>query len=117
MKSSLPAATKAEIERWSYFPVIGCVACRQMGRHALPQAHHQLSGNKRIGHAATIPLCPYHHVGQPPDGMSARQALAVLGPSLALASKQFREAFGSDLQLLHETNRRIEALRSQRVGT
>ena len=116
MSSSLKAPTKAERERWSYFPTIGCIACRRLGHFSLPQTHHQLSGSRRIGHAATVPLCPWHHVGEPPNGSTERHAAILFGPSLAKQSKRFRDVFGSDEAMLAETNRHIEALRSQRVG-
>jgi hypothetical protein len=95
---------------------IGCLACRIMG-HAGGQpsdCHHLLSGNKRRGDRFTIPLCPYHHRGVWHDRFgSLRAAEALLGPSLALQSKRFREAFGSDDALLSMAN----GLMSERENT
>lgn len=108
MQSSLKAPTKSERERWTYFPQIGCICCRMLGTFNLPEVHHLLSGNRRRGHAFTIPLCAPHH-----RGVGYRRDLHKA--SVALGSKPFHAAFGSDDALLAETDKRIEALRSQRV--
>lgn len=52
-----------------------------------------------MGHMATIPLCPAHHreVGFDPE---THKASVVFG-------KQFREYFGTDNDLLVETDRLI----------
>ena len=118
MSSSLNAPTKAERERFSYFASIGCIACRlaQQADCGVTEAHHLLSGNKRRGHEYTIPLGSWHHRGEPPHGLTAKQATMIFGPSLARMSRNFREQYGDDSFLLAETNGRIEVLRSQRVG-
>lgn len=108
MKTSTGKPTKAELQRWEYFPVIGCLACRLLGFHSVPEVHHLLSGNRRIGHMATIPLCPAHHRGA---GFVEHVHVACF----AHGSKPFRATFGSDEDLLRETDRRIEAIRSQRA--
>ena len=94
-------ATKADIRRWQSFQDIGCICCRKYGFYSIPEVHHLVSGNRRRGHADTIPLCPYHHRGiEPPP--------AEVGPSFAAGSKPFRARFGSDDELLEETNRLLE---------
>lgn len=52
--------TKRE-RRYQSLQEIGCMACREYGFYQPADMHHQLSGNKRIGDEATVPLCPYHH--------------------------------------------------------
>lgn len=108
MKHSTPAATAAQKRRFLRFQDIGCIACRKLGFRDVPaQAHHLLDGGRRRGHDATIPLCPWHHQGQPPEAFTMLQAIHLLGPSLALSSRLFREKFGSDDELLAETDRLI----------
>ena len=64
-------------------------------------AHHTLSGGRRIGHMATLGLCAWHHRGvKPMDGMSDKQATETFGPSLAHGSKPFHAMYGSDSDLL-----------------
>ena len=58
MKSSLKSPTKAELRRFYILKFeIGCLF--HPGTPA--EAHHLLSGGKRISHMATIPLCPLCH--------------------------------------------------------
>jgi hypothetical protein len=101
--------TPADRRRWGRFPDIGCVACRMDGRrNPNTQVHHLnrggMAGRERIGHQATIPLCPYHHQGIPPEPFSAQWARENIGPSLAEGSKPFRERYGNDACLLAWTN-------------
>lgn len=91
-----------------------CIACAIEGvQQATPtEAHHcnigGLAGQKRRGDAYQLPLCAHHHRGEPPPGMSKTQAVHKFGPSLALDSRQFRFAYGSDDQLLAITNAQLE---------
>jgi hypothetical protein len=86
---------------------LGCVACSAWGHSTPAEVHHLLSGNKRRGHLATVPLCAWHHRGVIPTGSARRLMEGLLGPSMALQSKRFRELFGSDEDLLAEVNRRL----------
>ncbi|MGP1667490.1 MAG: Ref family recombination enhancement nuclease [Rhodanobacter sp.] len=63
----------------------------------MPEVHHLLSGNRRIGHQDTLPLCPHHH----------RAIGKGLGPSLANGSKPFHAEYGSDQELLAMTDRAL----------
>jgi len=64
-------------------------------------AHHVLSGGRRIGHGATLACCPWHHRGvKPYEQMTNDQATAHFGPSLAHGSKPFHAVYGSDGDLL-----------------
>lgn len=100
--------TKAEAARIDRLKRGECVCCwlnRQQGRPTAffggCDAHHVLSGARRIGHAATLACCPWHHRGvKPYDGMTDRQATDMFGPSLAHGSKPFHAVYGSDADLL-----------------
>ena len=105
MKHSTGKPTKAEQARFDAMKEAGiCIACLLRGtqpeyaQHI--EIHHLLSGNRRIGHMATVSLCHYHHQGYPPFGWGDAEAFDYLGPSLAKGSKPFRAAFGTDAELL-----------------
>jgi hypothetical protein len=105
MRHSTGKPTKAEQARFDAMKEQGiCIACLLRGTQ--PQyaqhieIHHLLSGNRRIGHMATVSLCTYHHRGIPPFGWGDAEALDYLGPSLAKGSKPFRAAFGTDAEML-----------------
>lgn len=85
----------------------GCVCCRLRGLgYCGPEIHHLLDGaHERIGHEATVGLCPWHHRGVPHDGWTVEACRETCGPSLAEGSKPFHEAFGSDDDLLAAQNR------------
>lgn len=105
MRHSTKAPTKAEQKRFDCMKEMGiCIACMLRGTQPdYPQhveIHHLLSGNRRIGHMATVSLCCWHHRAVPPFGWGDAEALDYLGPSLAKGSKPFRAAFGTDAELL-----------------
>lgn len=97
-------ATKAQKRRWDAFRDIGCVCCRQDGRKSEYVANHLLDGGRRIGHGATVPECPWHADGIPPDGMATKEATRVLGPSRKTDKTGFVERYGDDAALLTYTN-------------
>lgn len=103
--------TKADLERFDLMQQLGCAACSQYFRDSQADVHHLLSGGRRRGHQFTIPLCPWHHRGVPPDGFSIGVAEATFGPSLARSPRKFRSKFGSDEELLEYVNSRIAILR------
>lgn len=104
MKHSTGTPTKAEKARMDAMKLeCQCVACYQRGiiKSGHIEIHHLLSGNKRIGHMATVSLCPWHHRGVIFGyGMTTAKYKELLGPSLAHGSKPFRAKFGSDMELL-----------------
>jgi hypothetical protein len=100
--------TKADRARFHALQKIGCIACRQKGVFSQVHVHHLLSGGRRRGHQFTIPLCPYHHEGYPPDGISQAEANRYYGPSLARAPKSFRAEFGDDETLLATVDALLE---------
>lgn len=103
MKTSTGSPTKADVARFHAIQAIGRICCRKRGLHRECEIHHLLSGGRRIGHHATIGLCPWHHRGALIEGFD-KQLSEVRGPSLARGSKPFHEAFGSDVELLAYQN-------------
>lgn len=103
------SATKAQRERMAAIKSGPCMACLVLvERGRLPDfkadgpsdAHHLKSGNLRRGHDFTIALCGWHHRAVPDWGHTAGDMREVYGPSLMDGSRLFREAFGSDDELL-----------------
>lgn len=100
--------TKAESQRIERLKTGECLCCwinRQQGRPTAYfggcDAHHVLSGGRRIGHMATLALCPWHHRAlRPYEAMTDAQATEMFGPSLALGSKPFHVLYGTDEELL-----------------
>lgn len=78
-----------------------CVACLIVTGKQFSgcDAHHLLSGGRRIGHLATIGLCQWHHRGIA-EFFSHAHLRECLGPSLMDGSKLFREAYGTDEELM-----------------
>lgn len=97
--------TKADRDRITAIKEGVCMACLQLGHEiGFPEAHHLLSGGRRIGHHATVGLCSWHHRAVVPAGTNHAYMRATLGPSLAEGSKPFHERFGSDVELLAQQN-------------
>ena len=77
----------------------GCVACALDGkgedeRYAgICEIHHMLSGNKKIGEWATVPLCEPHHTGPRLSWHRTR--------------RKFRDTYGADRALIDKTNELI----------
>lgn len=88
---------------------VGCVACTLNGHPFTPgEIHHLLSGGRRIGHRASVCLCPGHHRGVF-EGRYAEWSQDN-GPSLGRESRKFRETFGSDSELLEIQEALIEPI-------
>jgi len=109
VKHSTGTATKADRERFDKLLALGCICCRHFGYFQPPEIHHLNldghAGQKRLGHQFTIPLDSYHHRGQWAGRFHSLQfAQTLLGPSLALEPRRFREVFGTDEQLLARVN-------------
>ncbi len=110
MNRSTGKPTKAEEARFRKLKELGCIACYLSGNGhdgVEPHIHHYLSGGRRIGHMATIPLCAWCHTGVPFDGVPSSWFLATLGPSFHRHTRQFRERYGSDTELLATVNAMI----------
>lgn len=106
---------KAREHRYTRLREMLCIACTLEGmpQPMFPEIHHLNggghAGQKRRGDEFTIPLCPWHHQGRPPDPMTTiAGAYIEYGPSLKHHSRQFREKYGSDDYLLTCVNIEIE---------
>jgi hypothetical protein len=95
---------------------LACLACEIEGvqQPSITESHHQnlggLAGQKRLGDTFQIPLCGWHHRGEPPRNVTKSEATYIFGPSLACDSKQFRFCYGTDDQLLALTNDKLRRL-------
>jgi len=91
--------TKAEQSWMSAISRLGCVVCHLAGHTGTPaEIHHLLSGGRRIGHKATIPLCVGHHrAPEKASGKIARHPTRVA----------FVLEYGSEEYLLAETQRLV----------
>lgn len=83
----------------------GCICCKQrLGLYRYPEIHHIVEGY-RLGDDYTIPLCAWHHQGQPPSvHATKKQAAKIMGPNLRDQKKTFVQAFGSERELLQRIN-------------
>lgn len=106
--------TKREAERIVACKEGPCCAChvweQKTGRsiHGGNDFHHMKSGNLRRGHRFGIGLCAWHHRMVPLDGYRTTEMSAYYGPSLMEGGKAFRQAYGTDEELL--------ALQDQLIG-
>jgi len=95
----------------SLIPEIGCLACATSGKYRLAQVHHIVETN-RLGHAATIGLCPWHHMGQ----LGESGSVALFGPSLAENKRDFVALYGTERELLELQDSLILAFERNWVG-
>lgn len=115
MKHSTTKPTMAQQARLDAIHGLPCCACRLEGvaQPSTTEAHHLVDKGYRIhsgGHDATIPLCGWHHRGDvhgcqvlcnPPTMANAEKAY---GPSLALNKKAFKAKYGTERELLEQTD-------------
>tara|TARA_Y100000004_G_C8873028_1_gene394172 strand:+ start:424 stop:732 length:309 start_codon:yes stop_codon:yes gene_type:complete len=89
--------------RFDKLKQIGCVACHKQGRFSDAIIHHIRKKNTglslRPSHDDTIPLCPMHH--------------NMGNQSVHLNKKMFERLFGTELELLKETNLKIIQLETE----
>jgi hypothetical protein len=101
-------STAAEQKRFNALREIGCIACWSEGKPGLPgHIHHIVDKGYRKhsgGHASTLCLCEWHHVGQPSMGFSKNWMAEKYGPSLAENKKAFIVRYGTERELLEKTN-------------
>ena len=78
------------------------------------EAHHcnlgGLAGQVRRGDEFQIPLCGWHHRGLLKPRMSRDGMTELYGPSLVTDSRQFHFSYGSDDQMVANTNAKIARL-------
>ena len=68
MKTKRPASTADEKRHLASVAALGCILCQHLDFGPTPaEVHHvrERHGWGRSGHFATIPLCPFHHRGEP----------------------------------------------------
>lgn len=101
--------TKAEQARFDAIKAGPCMACIQRGidlsGQGLVEVHH-LRGKKH--HMETIGLCIWSHRAQVFAFCSHEEMRDHYGPSLAEGSKPFKEAFGSNAELLERQNNYLQ---------
>jgi|TARA_B100000902_G_C27006353_1_gene762428 hypothetical protein len=83
---------------------IGCIACSKKGLFSEPVIHH-IRNHTGLGlrppHTDTIPLCPAHH--------------NMGNESVHLNKKKFYSLFGTEYELLEETNQKIKQLEKEDI--
>ena len=103
---------KADTKRLDIIHRMPCMACVQEGCNILPvEAHHIVDMGYRKhsgGHQATIPLCEWHHRGNPRLGFSASHMAEMYGPSMARSKRKFVARYGTERQLLASVDSLIE---------
>lgn len=124
MRHSTTTPTKAEQARLDAIHAMPCIACeieadisRQRGEivQAQPsrtEAHHIVDKGTREhsgGHMATLPLCGWHHRGEPVYPLGKREMCQLHGPSFAESKKSFRANYGSERDLLAVIDQRLAA--------
>ncbi len=95
---------KQDKERFDKLKQIGCIACLKKGLFSEPVIHHIRKNTGlsiRPPHTKTIPLCPQHH--------------NMGNESVHLNKKKFYALFGSEHDLLEETNQKIKQLEKESI--
>lgn len=93
--------------------MLPCLACEieDCQQPSQTEAHHcnlgGKAGQKRLGDSHQLPLCGWHHRGEPPNELTKTQARLLYGPSLAGNSRAFRAKYGSDDLLLLKTDAKL----------
>lgn len=107
------ANSKADKTRLQLLHDMPCLCCESM---RVPQpfrteAHHIVRQSYRShggGDQATVPLCSFHHRGLCEDGMTGTQMEAKYGPSMFTNKRKFQIVFGTELELLEQTNKLLD---------
>jgi hypothetical protein len=96
--------TKKDKERADKLRELGCIVCLlENGLFTPPAIHHIDGQTKKNCHKLTIPLCPNHH--QIKDNFSQKRWISRHADGRAA----FEEKYGTEQELLEETNRLINA--------
>ena len=104
-KDQKPYMKKEHKKRFDQLKQIGCIACKtKYGKFSDPIIHHirkHTGLSLRPSHDDTIPLCPQHH--------------NMGNQSVHLNRKAFEHLFGTELELLKETNLNIIQLEREDI--
>lgn len=71
---------------------------------------HKKSGNIRRGHAFGFCACKWHHVRHPGEGWTHERMRKHFGPSLLDGSHLFREAYGTNDELIGLQTKELQGL-------
>lgn len=105
MRTSTGKPTKAEQARIERMLLLGCCACATLGipnYHCL-EVHHILSGNKRLGHRYSIPLCSGHHRNAFTETQKVTLNHFQL-VSIASGRKLFKAVYGTERKLCEKVD-------------
>jgi hypothetical protein len=107
--------TKADRKRLDIIHRLPCLACVQEGeiQPNRTEAHHIVNGSYRAhsgGHSATIPLCGWHHRGEPKMPQSKTEMGFIYGPSMATSKRFFVLRYGTERELLAHVNAMLEQM-------
>jgi hypothetical protein len=95
---------KADKERYDLLIQLGCIVCLiHKGIYTPPQIHHPY-GRKGDGNQKTIGLCYCHHMADQENPLNPEYT------SRHPYKKRFEARYGTEAELLEETNRRLEKL-------
>lgn len=99
-----------------------CIACEMeaqwsvkrgetsMAQPLRTEAHHVVDKGYREhsgGDMATLPLCGWHHRGEPAYPLRPSEMLFLHGPSLMLHKRRFVTTYGTERNLLEEVDNRL----------
>lgn len=91
--------TKAIKKHWDRIAEIGCIACLQDGVHNTHVSIHHVDGRTKPGaHLKVLALCGPHH-----------QTGGEWAPAIHPYKSQFESRYGTQAELLAETQRRLAA--------
>lgn len=96
--------------RYAKLRELGCIACRsERGLVGIlpAEVHHLVDKGYRKhsgGNQATIPLCHWHHRGEPIIDHSVTWMRSMFGPSMFHEAREFAWAYGSQRELLAKVN-------------
>lgn len=104
-----------DLKRYNALREMGCIACQHerglVG--VLPaEVHHLVDKGYRKhsgGNQATIPLCHWHHRGEPIMDHSVTWMRGMFGPSMRLESREFAKVYGTQRELLARVNDLLSA--------
>lgn len=108
--------TKAAQLRFDLLRKLGCICCMKdsLGWRA-PEMHHIVGSSYRKhsgGDHDTLPLCAHHHRNEPPGNLRPSEAMQIFGPTLRAHKREFTARYGTERELLAETNALIDGMRA-----
>jgi hypothetical protein len=111
--------TKAEQARLDAVHAMPCIPCeieivwsqlkgepvmsqplRTEANHLVDKGTRKLSG----GHSAIVPICGWHHRGEPAYPLGKKEMKGLHGPSFALHKREFDATYGTQRELLALTD-------------